>query len=375
MEKITQEPEIKTDFREIKLPTPTPTHHDIVTHGPTITPQGHIKLYSDKQWEEFTEECAEALNPKYKKVRRYSGAGDQGIDIAGYKTDQLDGPWDNYQCKHYAAALSLTDILLELGKLCHYTFIGTYTIPENYYFVAPQGISTSLAKILRNNHTDLKRNLIKNWKKYCEKKITSKQKILLTGDFKKYVEAFDFAIIKDKTVLEMLAIHRSNASYYHNLRFGGGLPARPENEKPPESIAEIEAVYIQKLLNAYAEFLQKESCNMDEVEKHDKLKRHLRDARIHFYCAESLQKFSRDCLDFGEFERLQNNIFTAIINIIDAEHPHGYSRVISAIQEAFSVQIDSHPLKERLESMDRAGICHQLANNNKLSWANSDQQN
>ncbi len=369
----TQTLEISTDFREIKLPARTPTYSDIVNHGPVITPQGHIKLYSDKQWEEFTEECAEALKPQYIKVRRFSGSGDQGIDIAGYKTDQPNAPWDNYQCKHYASVLSVTDILLELGKLCHYTFIGAYTIPENYYFVTPQGISTSLSKILRNNHATLKRELINNWKKYCEKKITSKQKIILTGDFKQYVEAFDFSIIKDKTVLEMLAIHRNGASYYHSRRFGG-LPTRPESDKPPESIAAIEAVYIQKLLNAYAEFLQKESCNVDDVEEHDKLKRHLRDARIQFYCAESLQKFSRDYLDIGEFERLQNNIFTAIINIIDAEHQHGFSRVVNAVQTAFSVQIDSHPLKERLESADRAGICHQLANNNKLSWANSDQQ-
>ncbi|MHA3126760.1 ABC-three component system protein [Legionella pneumophila] len=362
------------ELKEISVSAASPTYNDIVNNGPTVLPQQRIQIYDDKEWEQFTEECAYSLKQKYKNVRRAGGAGDQGIDIVAFKTsNDFDGKWDNYQCKHYDHPLRPSDVYLELGKLCYYTFIKSYTVPENYYFIAPQGIGTSLGKLIRGNHSELKKLFIEGWGKYCQKKITLKNEVTLTEEFKQYVDAFDFSIIKDISLLELLDIHRETPYYHH--RFGGGLPSRPNSVSPPEEIAEIEAVYIRKLFNAYAEFLQKDHCTMADVDKSHALKKHLSNARIHFYCAESLHKFSRDYLESGEFERLQDIIFTGIENIILSEHTHGFERVKNAIQEAFKIQIDSHPLKERLDTLDRAGICHQLANNNKLSWANRDQEN
>ena len=365
---------IEIELKEIHIIDSPPTYNDLVNNGPYILPQMRIQLYDDTEWEQFVEECTHSLKKKYMDVRRAGGAGDQGIDIAAFKTDKgFAGKWDNYQCKHYDHALYPTDAFLEMGKLCHYTFIKAYTVPEIYYFVAPQGVGTALSKLVRGNHAEFKRQLISEWGKYCESKITSKQKVTLTGKFKEYVEAFDFSLVKDISVLQLLDIHRETPYYHH--RFGGGLPSRPVAEKPPYEIAEIEAVYIQKLLDAYAEFLHQNQCSMTDVDENVVLKKHLRNARVHFYCAESLHKFSRDYLEIGEFERLQDAIYTGIENIILSEHKHGFERVKNAVQEAFKIQIDSHPLKERLEPTDRAGICHQLANNNRLSWANRDQEN
>lgn len=361
------------ELKDINISASAPTYNDVVNNGPAIMPQKRIELYDDKEWERFTEECAHSLKQQYKNVRRAGGAGDQGIDIAAFKTnDGFAGAWDNYQCKHYNHSLRPTDVYLELGKLCYYTFTKAFTVPESYYFVAPRGVGTSLGKLVRGNHTELKRLLISEWAKYCEDKITSTQKVSLTGGLKQYVEAFDFSIVKDVSVLQLLDVHRKTPYYHH--RFGGGLPSRPASENPPEDIADIEAIYIQKLLDAYAEFLEQEQCSLTEVDEHTALKKHLRDARVQFYCAESLHKFSRDYLVAGEFERLQDTIYIGIENIILCEHNHGFERVRNAVQEAYKIQIDSHPLKERLELMDRAGICHQLANNNRLSWANCDQE-
>ena len=170
----------------------------------------------------------------------------------------------------------------------------------------------------------------------------------------------------------MLEMHSTSPN--HHFRFGGGLPARPPADNPPDDIASIEAVYIQKLFSAYAEYLKKDSCDIADIENIEELKKHMRRARIQFYCAESLHKFSRDCLPQGEFERLQDEIYDGIENIILTQHSHGYDRVKNAVQEAFKIQIDSHPLKERLELVDRAGICHQLANNDRISWANHEQE-
>jgi hypothetical protein len=53
--------------------------------GMRFPPQQHILLYSAEQWEELVEEWAYfCLKKQYKKVRRFSGAGDRGIDIAGF---------------------------------------------------------------------------------------------------------------------------------------------------------------------------------------------------------------------------------------------------------------------------------------------------
>jgi hypothetical protein len=361
------------ELHKITISEGIPTYNDFVNHGQNILPQKRIKLYDDTEWERFIEECTHSLKQNYITVLRAGGAGDQGIDIAAFKTDKgFAGKWDNYQCKHYDHSLSPSDVYLELGKLSHYTFIKAYSIPENYYFVAPQGVGTKLGKLIRGNHVELKQLVISEWGKYCEKNITSKHKISLSGNFKEYVEEFDFSIVKDISVLQLLDIHLKTP-YYHQ-RFGGGLPSRPKPEKPPEKIVEIEATYIQKLLDAYAEFLQLEQCSMAELENNVSLKEHLQKARVQFYFAESLHNFSRDYLMAGEFERLQDTIYTGIENIIITEHKHGFDRVKNAVQEAYKIQIDSHPLKERLDLMDRGGICHQLANNNRLSWANCDQR-
>jgi len=364
---------IDIQLNEINANPSGPTYSDQITSGPIVLPQKLIRLYDDEEWERFTEECAQSLKSEYVDVRRAGGAGDQGIDIAAFKTASgFNAPWDNFQCKHYDHPLYPTDIYLELGKLCYYTFTGSYTVPENYFFIAPLGIGTSLSKLLRGNHNELKRLLISEWKKYCKSKITTKHKVPLEGDFLEYVNAFDFSRIKDQSVLQLLDIHRKTS--YYATRFGGGLPARPKSELPPEDIAEIEAIYIKKLLDAYAEYLNQENCSVEEIDNNATLKRHLRSARVQFYCAESLHKFSRDHLEHGEFERLQEEIFVGIENIIISEHSHGYDRVVKTVQEAYKIQIDSHPLKERLELIDRAGICHQLANNNTISWANHDQE-
>ena len=360
-------------LKEIRIKGSSKSYIDLVNSGPAILPQKRIQLYSATEWEEFLEECTHSLSDKYCSVRRAGGAGDKGIDIAAFSTeDGFEGDWDNYQCKHYNHPLYPYEAYLELGKLCFYTYTEEFTIPKNYYFAAPQGIGTTLSKIIRSSKDTLRQRLIDNWDKYCKHKIRSKKVVLLEGEFKSYVENFDFNIVHDISVLELLNIHQNTP--YYVTRFGTGLPSRPQNKKPPLDITSQEAIYIQKLLDAYAEYLDISDCNLSTVDNNSKLKEHLRKARIRFYCAESLHNFSRDYLVEGEFERLQEMIYDGIESIIISEHRNGFERVLKSVQESYKIQIDSHPLKERLEIWDRAGICHQLANNNRFSWANKDQK-
>jgi len=351
--------------------TTPPSYSDIVTRGPKLTPQTLLKTYENKEWEFFTEEYAGGLIQEYVSVLRTGGAGDKGIDVAAFKTDQdFDGGWDNYQCKHYDHPLAPGDVILEIGKVIYYSWRKEYTVPDKYFFVCPYGVGTTLAKFLRGKEEGLRKLVLEKWSEKCEKHITSAERITLEPKLKSYIEQFDFKIFKDITVLKLLEVHR-RTPYYHT-RFGGGLPDRPEKDTPPTHIADTEAVYIAKLLNAYGEYLQLSECKMEDLEANVPLKQHLQKARIQFYSAESLNKFSRDYLPAGEYERLQDFIFEGIENIILSNHQHGFERVKQAVQEAYRIQIDSHPLKERLEPLDRAGICHQLANNDRLKWTNND---
>jgi hypothetical protein len=359
-------------LRAIKKEISSPSYNDLVSHGPYVSPQKRLQIiFDDKEWERFTEEYAYGLSEEYCSVLRTGGAGDKGVDIAAFKSEEgFEGGWDNYQCKHYDHPLAPSDILLEIAKVCYYTFIQEYTVPDKYFFVGPYGVGTKLSKFLRGKQQDLKSLLVEKWSEKCEDNITSTKKITLDGEFKDYLQNFDFKIFKDVPVLRLLEVHRKTP-YYHT-RFGGGLPIRPVIDAPPEDIADLEVIYIKKLFHAYAEYLQLNECKMENVEADSSLKHHLQKARIQFYSAESLFKFSRDYLPQGEYERLQDFIYEGIENIILSNHNNGFEKVKQAIQEAYKIQIDSHPLKERLEPLDRAGICHQLANNNRLKWAQLD---
>ncbi len=141
---------------------------DQALYGHHIPPQQQILVYSSEQWEVFVQEWAHyCLKTLYAEVQRFAGAGDRGIDIAGF-TDahKLKGVWDNYQCKHYDHALYPSDALPEIGKLLWYTFTKAFAAPRRYYFVAPRGVGTTLNGNL-SNAPELKKALIAGWDKYC----------------------------------------------------------------------------------------------------------------------------------------------------------------------------------------------------------------
>ena len=49
----------------------------VVASGPAIPPIERVALFSEEQWEHFTDEWAKSLTD-YAKVERASGAGDKG---------------------------------------------------------------------------------------------------------------------------------------------------------------------------------------------------------------------------------------------------------------------------------------------------------
>lgn len=118
------------DWTDLDLPSAHPAEVTVfqVIHGPSIPPQQRLLTYSPGQWEDFVQEWAHyCLKKVYVQVQRFSGAGDMGIDVAGFVDEKrLQGVWDNYQCKHYDHALWPGDVWAEFGKIIWYSFKGEY---------------------------------------------------------------------------------------------------------------------------------------------------------------------------------------------------------------------------------------------------------
>jgi hypothetical protein len=144
-----------------------------------------VEIFSPDDWEGFTEEWATCLEPAYHKVMRFSGSGDKGCDVVGFVTDKFfDGPWDNYQCKHYGDKLTPSDIWVELGKIIYYSHIGEYTPPRGCFFVAPKDIGLKLKKLF-TEPADLKGGLAAGWETHCRTGITTAREIPLEGTQRK----------------------------------------------------------------------------------------------------------------------------------------------------------------------------------------------
>jgi hypothetical protein len=328
-----------------------------------------IQIFSPEEWEEFIAEWAWTLKADYGLVTRCGNAGDMGCDvIASVDADQPDAVWDNFQCKHYDHPLAPSDIWVELGKLCHYTHIGSISVPRRYRFVAPRGVGTKLNRLLRQPE-ELRRQLIEVWPAKCEHGISNSVAIPLVGALRAHVDAFDFSIVGHVPPLQVIEQH--SHSPHHRVRFGGGLPPRPDAEPPPSDIADAESRYVRKLFDAYAEDQgQPVSGVSGLVDRHAA---HFRRQRQAFYCAESLRAFSRDTLPEGVFERLQNQVYTGVIETHEAPHPNGLARLRETVRHATTLQLTSSPLLGRTEPIDLHGICHQLANGDQMTWVGNDE--
>lgn len=360
-----------SDMKEIKLKVPSVVPSSAhVQAGVPIPKAIRVKNFSSDEWEAFIEEWAFSLDSSYVKVRRFGGAGDYGVDIAGFCTDKgFEDTWDNYQCKRYSDPLRPSDIWIELGKIIYYSHIGEYTPPRKHYFVASLGIGTTLEKLL-NKPTELHNKLKENWAGHCKSKITTTKEIELSGNILSYVDAFDFTIFSSKSHIELIEAHSHTG--FHSVRFGGGLPARPAPEAPPAVPTASESRYIRQLLDAYGDHLGTPLRDASALAIHNVLDRDFRRQRERFYHAEALRNFARDTVPEGTFDDLQDEVYHGVVDVADATHPDGYERMKATVVQASTVSLTANPLASVTKSQDRQGICHQLSNEDRLKWVPDD---
>jgi hypothetical protein len=351
---------------EIAEPTVGSTSSAKVIHGRLIPPQQQILLYSAEEWEAFIQEWVHFQKSKYTKVVRLSGATDMGIDVAGF-TDNAGflGVWDNYQCKHYDDPLTPSIAVPEIGKALWHSFKKRFMPPRKYYFMAPKDCGMSLKKLLMN-HVELKAKVLEKWDDWCGATITSTEKVSLVGDFLAYVEKFDFTIFTFRTALEAIDEHRHTP--YHATRFGGGLPDRPGADGPPADPAHSESRYLQQLFDSYADHKKVAIANIHALGPWPDLAEHYHRQREFFYHAESLRNFARDTVPSGTFEDLQEEIHAGVVELAASPHSDAFLCVNAVTQAATQLALTANGLISVVKVQDRRGICHQLANDDRLKW-------
>jgi hypothetical protein len=341
--------------------------------GPPLDPVVRVRTYSADEFEGLIQDWAyyylQASLKIYCLVVRTGGSGDKGRDVVGYCTWPPAGrDYDIFQCKHYHHPLHPAELWVEFGKLCLFTFEGTIKVPRSYQIVAPHDVGPSVLQLLESPGT-IGEKLVAEWPTRCQGEMRKPDGVPLTDDLKRHILDFDFTIVKSKPIHEVVGELRQTPCFAP--RFGGGLQvAPPIDPVPPDVIQPNESRYVAQLVEAYRDESRDDSLDLADVPTHDEFGRHFTRSRERFYCAESVERFARDALVGGQgFSDVRDQVLDAVIDVAeDQQHSSGYRRVVAVTDQAARTPVVAHPLRSYIKIKCLQGICHQLANEDRLTW-------
>lgn len=352
-----------SDLEEPDLPS-----GPVSISGPSVPPAQRIAFYSPDDWEHFIREWAMSLRPSYTQIKRLGGSNDKGVDVAGFKTDQgFEGHWDCFQGKHYANSLRWSDAFPEILKIFAGVVNGHYRLPDRYAFLAPRGCGTSFNRLL-SQPTKLKEEFMMRLDN--SKGVAAGLDASLRDRVRSLANDTDFAMFESVELVDAIAAHRNTA--YHVARFGGPLPPRPSAAGAPVVIGELETRYVGQLMDVYREEKTVDDLTPETLYNHPRLTEHFQRQRESFYSAESLRLHARDAVPPGTFEALQDDVHSGVIEIAESNHVSSMERLTQVLQASMQIDLSSHALTTISQTDDRKGICHQLANKDRLTWMRTD---
>lgn len=332
-----------------------------------VTPLQRLRNIDEDTYEELV--CVWAFSclmyKGYKEVYRVGQSGDKGRDVLAYY-DRANGIYDLFQCKRYDSALVYSQLRGEIGKLIVYTYTNTYPLPQSYYLVCPNDVSQSFIDLLADKGQQLKAKIKEDWNDEIKKKV-GKNWIKMDEVLERYIDGFDFDVIKKIEPLRF--INEIKESPYYFYYFGGGFNMiKVEKLSVPETPRISERTYIQHLNDAYSEDCGHE---VDALITDDKYNRHLLRARTSFYEAEEVKIASRKSTspDADEFESLKEAVLRHIGNELDEDYPNGFNKV-KAIETKASIYHapESMLIAHLIGSNTCVGVCHHLSNEDKIQW-------
>lgn len=342
--------------------------------GVPVPPVSLLQIMSADDWEAFTEEWLNYHKQQgsYASIRRYAGPGDLGLDVVAFTAAEgFAAPWDSYQCKHYDHPLYVGDILGEIAKVIYHSFQRTppfnqaCRVPRRHVFVAPRGAGITVGRLLKDPNR-LKAEVRAKWDSHCVPKLGKGIAAPLEGNLLTYFDSFDFSIFDERTGAELIEEH--SKTIFHAPRFGGGLPPRDPAEPPPQEPNAAESPYLKKLFDAYGDHVGVENFVADSLKTYPNLKPHYDRQRVLFYNAESLRNFARDRTPPQTFASLQEDIYHGVIDVCERAHEDALARLRAAVIAAGQTDVSGNGLNSVTGVRDKQGICHQLANDDRLTW-------
>ncbi|WP_174300476.1 ABC-three component system protein [Caulobacter sp. S45] len=250
----------------------------------------------------------------------------------------------------------------DAGKIIFHAFRGEFAAPRACYFVAPRGPTTELRDLLLNP-SKFRAVVISTWNTRVSGRVVAGQKHDLTGALQAFVEAYDFTSFRYSTLDEILDDHRRTA--YWAARFNGVLPPAPAGVAP-QDVAPRETVYVGKLLEVYSEETGVALNSLADLVAHTDWQEDLQKQRVRFYDAEAFMAHYRDQTEPGTIEDFADQIFDAIDPAVAAENG-AHPRLTAALSVAGQAAPAS-VLAPRAKVRVKQGVCHQLANDDRLTW-------
>lgn len=361
------DPEVATTMILDDVPEPDDAAYEFAPSvvGTQFTPDQHMHFYTPDVWEGFVREWVTVWKSEYEQIKRIGGPGDRGIDVAAFRTKRgLEGAWDCFQAKHYGDALAPHDAWPEMLKILQAVLDGHCVLPDSYVFVAPRGCGTTLNTLI-SQPSECKAKFL-SW---LDGTAGSAKALPATrkASLKALAKGIDFSMFKAKQIEELLEEHRTTR--YYSARFGTVLPPRQVPHKPPSKIDEpTEAVYVSQLVEVYKERWAGQINGTGDIHEVEEAERHFRRQRISFYRAESLRTYSRDSVPDGTFDRLQDDIYMGVVDLVDGADGPGWRKLSQVLVASGQLDLSKHHLLTVASLHDRHGICHQLANEERLRW-------
>ena len=127
-----------------------------------------------------------------------------------------------------------------------------------------------------------------------------------------------------------------------------------------------ETVYVWKLLDVYAETTGAPITCVGDLDGHGSWKSDLQRQRVKFFDAEAFMATYRDQTEPGTTESFADQIFEAIEPSLTVPGP-GLNRLTTALTVAGN-SAPASVLTPQAKIGVRQGVCHQLANDDRVTW-------
>lgn len=323
-----------------------------------------IYALGDSDLERLIDDWVATMRARYPDSDRFSGPGDMGRDVVGYRTAlRFDGPWDNYQCKQLKKPLGEPDMLRELAKIFFHSAAGHFPRPAAYIFVAPRG-AVRTVRALISQPSKIGPRLIEQWDAWCADYMVDGEHHPLCTTVRGLIDTYPF---ENVVLLEAGKLVRDAAMKPVLVSWFGADPGEAPVGAAPSSIQPEEASYIAQLFRAYQERGAPCFTCGDDALAHAEFGEHFRVQRERFFDAAAFKRYYRDSTEPKVLSTFENDIYHGVFDTHGSVHQDTFTKITAVMNEAKGVAV-SGVLGKYARVPVKQGVCHHFANDGRLPW-------